>query len=372
MGRWGRRSSSRYSSYNQWPEYVPVAERRAKAARETEKLKKKGGDIQPVVIDGRTIAASFWGKGWCTHLESFGDYENRLPRGRTYVRNGAVCHLGIARGAVDAMVAGSSLYKVKVSITELKAASWQALKSRCTGKIGSLIELLQGRLSDEIMRAVTDPEHGLFPNPGEIKYTCNCPDSARMCKHIAAVMYGIGARLDAQPELLFRLRGVDHEELLSTEAAVGAITGDGSRRSRRRVLAKDDLSAVFGVDLESEAAGPAVDVVKAAPVVVRTKAGKAVRETAVKAGAKADVETQPVPSPVDVALPAAAVRRKSAFKSTGRAIANLRMRHAMSKAEFARAVGVSAVTVTNWEKTKGAVTPHAKGLAGLQRLHAQP
>jgi len=358
MGRWGRRSSSRYSSYNQWPEYVPVAERRAKAARETEKLKKNGDDIQPVAIEGRTIARSFWGKGWCTHLESFGDYENRLPRGRTYVRNGSVCHLGIARGAVDAMVAGSSLYKVKVSITELKAASWQALKSRCTGKIGSLIELLQGRLSDEIMRAVTDPEHGLFPKPGEIKYTCNCPDSAHMCKHIAAVMYGIGARLDAQPELLFRLRGVDHEELLSAEAAVGAITGDGSRRSRRRVLATDDLSAVFGVDLDSDEPEPAVEAVTAVPA-VRPKARKTGRKPAAPTEAKA-------------ASGVAAARKKPAFNPTGRTIANLRARHAMSKAEFARAVGVSAVTVANWEKTKGAVTPHAKGLAGLQCLHAQP
>lgn len=152
---WGRSSRSRY---NQWPAYVPVAERRAKAEREAAKLKKKGQDIQPVLIEGRTIASSFWGKGWCTHLESFGDYSNRLPRGRSYVRNGSVCHLGIGRGVVDAMVAGSSLYKVKVSITELTPASWMVLKSHCTGKIGSLIELLQGRLSDEIMRAVTNWE----------------------------------------------------------------------------------------------------------------------------------------------------------------------------------------------------------------------
>ena len=358
MGRWG---SSR-GSYNQWPAYVPVAERRAKALRETEKLKKKGQNIQPVEIEGRTIARSFWGKGWCTHLESFGDYSNRLPRGRTYVRNGSVCHLGIVRGAVDAMVAGSRLYKVKVSITELKTATWHALKSRCTGKIGSLIELLQGRLSDEIMQAVTDPGHGLFPKPGEITYTCNCPDSASMCKHISAVMYGIGARLDEQPELLFRLRGVDHEELLSAEAAVDAITGDGSRRSRRRVLAKDDLSAVFGVDLESDAEAPAAEPVTDAQVAPpkQTKSRKtASGKPVVKAKTKA-------------AAGVAGTQRRPAFKPTGRTIANLRARHAMSKAEFARVVGVSAVTVANWEKTKGTVTPHAKGLAGLQRLHAQP
>jgi len=367
MGRWGRRSSSRYSM---WPEYVPVAQRRAKAARETEKLKKKGEQIQPVQIEGRLIARSFWGRGWCTHLETFGDYSNRLPRGRSYVRNGSVCHLGIARGSVDAMVAGSSLYTVNVSIKELKGVSWNALKSRCAGKIGSLIELLQGRLSDEIMRLVTDPEHGLFPKPGEITYTCNCPDWADMCKHIAAVMYGIGARLDEQPELLFRLRGVDHEELLSAEAAVGAITGDGTRRSRRRVLAEDNLAAVFGVEFGTDEAEPAVAPARAVPA-SPAKTRKPGRKPAVKAKAK--------PAPAAAAVqrgPAVKVKTKTrrvpAFEPTGRTITALRKRHGMSKSEFARAVGVSAVTVANWERAKGAVKPHYRGLAGLQRLHAQP
>lgn len=356
---WGRSSRSRY---NQWPQYVPVAERRAKAEREAEKLKKKGHTIEPVTITGRTIASSFWGKGWCTHLESFGDYENRLPRGRSYARNGSVCHLGIARGEVDAMVAGSSLYKVKVSIKELKPASWKALKSQCTGKIGSLIELLQGRLSDEIMRAVTDPEHGLFPKPGEIKYTCNCPDWADMCKHIAAVMYGIGARLDEQPELLFRLRGVDHEELLSAEAAVGAIAGDGSRRSRRRTLAQTDLASVFGVELETETAEPA----EAAAPPLKVPAARPKARTGRRPSA-----AQPKAAKPSAAVAVPVVRRKTVFKPTGRTIRNLRARHGLSKTDFARVVGVSAATVTNWEKAKGAVTPHSKGLAGLQHLHEQ-
>jgi len=351
MSRWGR-SRSRYS-YNQWPEYVPVAERRAKAEREAAKLQKAGQNIQPVTIEGRTIARSFWGKGWCTHLESFGDYSNRLPRGRTYVRNGSVCHLGIARGSVDAMVAGSSLYRVKVTIHELKGDAWTALKQRCTGKIGSLIELLQGKLSDEIMRAVTDPQHGLFPKPGEIKYTCSCPDSASMCKHIAAVMYGIGARLDEQPDLLFLLRGVDHQDLLSAEAAVGVITGDGSRRTRRRTLAGGDLSAVFGVELDAGAeptGGNAEHHAVAVPAVPPpTTIKPAVKQPAGKTS----------------------VRRVTAFKPTGRTITNLRARLGMSKAEFARAVGVSALTVTNWEKAKGAVSPQTRSLAGLQRLHAE-
>jgi DNA-binding transcriptional regulator YiaG len=324
-----------------YPEYVPVAERRAKAVRETEKMVKAGKDIQPVHIEGRTIARSFWGKGWCSHLEGFGDYSNRLPRGRTYVRNGSVCHLGIARGSVEALVSGSSLYKVKVAIQELKPDAWTALRQTCTGRIGSLIELLQGRLSDEVMRAVTDPQHGLFPKPGEIKYTCSCPDSASMCKHIAAVMYGIGARLDTQPELLFRLRGVDHEELLSAEAAVGAITGGGSRRTRRRVLDEGSVAAVFGVELEGAV-------------------GNTVPGTATATNTATAPETAAAPRP-----------RRSAFRPTGPNILKLRARLGMGKTEFARALGVSAATVTNWEKAPGAVNPQARCLANLKRLHKE-
>lgn len=355
---WGR--SRGRSRYNQWPQYVSVAEQRAQSEREIKKLQKKGQEVNPVTIEGRTIARSFWGKGWCTHLESFGDYENRLPRGRRYVRNGSVCHLGISKGVVDARVAGSRLYKVEVTIAELKPAAWKALKSICTGKIGSLIELLQGRLSDEIMRAVTDPEHGLFPKPGEIKYTCNCPDWADMCKHIAAVMYGIGARLDEQPELLFRLRGVDHEELLDADAATGVITGEGSRRSRRRRLADDELTSVFGVDLETDASltadKPIAKVLNgdAKPAKKRSSQRAKTRTNGTKRANKMKASVQ-----------------QSVFEPSGASIRKLRADCGLTKAAFARAVGVTSVTVANWEKAQSSVTLHDKSRAGLQRLHQQ-
>jgi len=320
-----RRRSSHYEDY--WPTYVPVSERRAQAKREVTKLRKKGESIQPVEIEGRTIARSFWGKGWCTHLESFGDYSNRLPRGRSYVRNGSVCHLEIDKGKVEAIVSGSELYRVRVDIVPLKASKWKRLKQECTGKIGSLIELLQGNLSDEVMNTVTHRERGLFPRPGEIKYTCDCPDWADMCKHISAVMYGIGARLDSRPELLFVLRGVDHGELIDADAASDAIVGKGSGRARRRSLSNKDLESVFGVEL-------------AAPQ-----------------GAQAGGQ--------------AANRKRPPFKPTARAIAKLRRDLGMSKTEFAKSVGVSPATVGNWEKARGRIKPHAKGLAGLNRLHAK-
>ena len=188
-----------------WRPYVSVAERRRRAAKKMDALRKKGVDVQPVVIEGRKIAKSFWGEAWCGHLESFSDFENRLPRGRSYVRNGSVCHLAVAKGRIEAKVSGSELYNVKVAVKTLPGKQWSAIKRRCSGQIGSLLELLQGRLSDHVMAVVTDRQDGLFPAPKEISFECSCPDWAVMCKHVAAVLYGVGARLDARPELLFLL-----------------------------------------------------------------------------------------------------------------------------------------------------------------------
>jgi len=181
-------------------------------------------------------------------LESFSDYANRLPRGRTYVRNGSVCHLAIRPGEIAAKVAGSELHDVRLQIKTLPAKKWKAIKERCAGKIGSLLELLQGKLSEHVMQVVTDRRDGMFPAPAEISLRCSCPDWAVMCKHVAAVLYGIGARLDQQPELLFTLRGVDHEELIAAdaEAAVSAATS----RSKSKRLADDELADVFGIDLK--------------------------------------------------------------------------------------------------------------------------
>ncbi|ASJ73831.1 hypothetical protein [Granulosicoccus antarcticus] len=104
---------------NGWAPYVSVAKRRARTEKKLKAMQKAGMDIHPVHIDGRTIAHTFWGKAWCDHLIKFSDYENRLPRGRTYVRNGSVCHLEIAQGTVSALVSGSSLYQVSIDFKPL-------------------------------------------------------------------------------------------------------------------------------------------------------------------------------------------------------------------------------------------------------------
>jgi uncharacterized Zn finger protein len=268
-----------------WKPYVPVAERRRKALRKMESLRKKGADIQPVEIDGRKIAKSFWGEAWCTHLEAYSDFSNRLPRGRTYVRNGSVCHLAVAKGRIDAKVSGSELYSVKVSIKTLPGKKWHAIKGRCSGQIGSLLELLQGKLSDHVMQIVTDRGDGLFPSPQEISFECSCPDWASMCKHVAAVLYGVGARLDTKPELLFTLRGVDHEELIAADAEK-AVTAATSRGKSKR-LAAADIGAVFGIELDATtAAAPTADAATNLPpptgAAGSTKPATKVRKTAAR------------------------------------------------------------------------------------------
>jgi uncharacterized Zn finger protein len=238
-----------------WRPYVSVGERRARAFLEMEKLRKKGKNIQPVKIAGRQIAHTFWGRSWCEHLEKFSDFENRLPRGRTYVRNGSVCHLEIKPGKIAAKVSGSETYDVEIKIKALAKPHWKRVRESCAGQVASLLELLQGRLSDHVMGVVTDRDQGLFPQPGELDMDCSCPDWAGMCKHVAAAMYGVGARLDQKPELLFLLRGVDHNELISQATAKSVVAK--TRKTGRRTLDEQSVAEVFGIDVAPPTAAKA-------------------------------------------------------------------------------------------------------------------
>jgi uncharacterized Zn finger protein len=239
---------ARYSDYGGWPKYVPVAERRRKAEREVEKLRKKGQSITPVHVEGRVIAATFWGKAWCENLEGYRDFESRLPRGRTYVRNGSVVHLRISALEIEALVSGSSMYKVSVKIKELPREDWRSICGDCAGGIDSLVELLRGKLSKGVMARICRQDSGLFPKPTEITFSCSCPDYASMCKHIAAVLYGVGSRLDTEPELLFRLRGVNENDLVA--AVSTAVPLSKRAPAKAKVLDSGDVEALFGVELE--------------------------------------------------------------------------------------------------------------------------
>jgi len=236
-----------------WRPYVPVAERRARAGREVAKLAKKSGQAaSPVRLEGRRIASTFWGKAWCDHLEAYSDYANRLPRGRTYVRNGSVVDLQISRGKVAARVSGSELYTIEIKIKPLAASLWQSIQTECAGKIESLIELLQGKLSSSVMQIVTRPERGLFPTPKEIELDCSCPDWADLCKHVAASLYGVGARLDHSPELLFLLRGVDPADLISKASAAETIRQSAGAEGAA-AMSETEIADVFGIELAAAA-----------------------------------------------------------------------------------------------------------------------
>jgi len=235
----------------EWRPYVSVAERRRKAAREMEKRRKQGHAVSPVVIEGRAIVRTFWGKAWCENLERYSDFANRLPRGRTYVRNGSVIDLQIGPGSIRAFVSGSELYEVAVKVKPVTEARWKAICTDCAGAIDSLVQLLQGRFSKGVMERICRQTTGLFPSPREIELSCSCPDSAGMCKHVAAVLYGIGARFDQQPELLFRLHEVDEQELIAKVGKELPLVKQGPAASK--ILGDEDLSAVFGLDMEASA-----------------------------------------------------------------------------------------------------------------------
>ena len=240
--------------YFRWKPHVPAAARRQTADRTVAKMRQEGRTLSPVAASQGAIARSFWGKAWCRNLERYSDYSNRLPRGRTYLRNGSVIDLNIGPGEVTAQVMGSSLYRITVSIREVTGPHWQAIAHDCARSIDTLVELLQGQLSTSVMERITRPGTGLFPSPKEIAFSCSCPDSAAMCKHVAATLYGIGARLDSEPELLFGLRKVDAKELIARAGEGG--TPGGKPPDAGRILDSSKLADVFGIDFSGVDAKP--------------------------------------------------------------------------------------------------------------------
>jgi uncharacterized Zn finger protein len=285
-----------------WQPYVPVAQRRRAAEQKVAQLKKKGQPIAPVSIEGRTIASSFWGKSWCSNLESYSDYASRLPRGRSYVRNGSVVDLQIADGTVTALVSGSELYNIRITIDRVKPDAWRSICRDCAGTVSSLVELLQGRIARSVMDRVCRQGDGLFPAPKDIKLSCSCPDWASMCKHVAAALYGVGARLDSKPELLFVLRGVDHNELMSAGPEVAPSAAGNA-------LDDNDVAALFGLEM-MEAPGAAATPTPARPR--RSPAAKtSVAVSPGRKGATQPRKTKVVAAKAGRASPAARAKAKT-------------------------------------------------------------
>jgi uncharacterized Zn finger protein len=247
--------------------YVSVEKRKEKAAKKVASLLKKGRKINPVVIEGRVIAKTFWGKAWCTQFETWCEdlaflnfYESRVSRGRSYVRSGSVVDLSFRSGEINALVHGSSLYTVTITIAPISAQKWDALVDACAGNLAAFIELLQGKFSKSVMELMTDQEKGLFPDVEDMELSCSCYDAAEVCKHIAAVFYGVGAHLDDNPEILFTLRHVNPRDLLAKRSA-SDISKETSDQDIKRLTG--DLSALFGIEIEEDVALPSAS--KAAP-----------------------------------------------------------------------------------------------------------
>ena len=233
--------------YQRWYSPPTVGELRLRASERVRELRKAGTQIAPVdPISGNRIAKTFWGKAWCENLLRYSDFENRMPRGRKYVRTGSVVQLAIEPGLVRALVNGTDLYETSIRIAALPEDRWKSLCRQCAGEIGSLVELLSGKPPERVMEIVSRPGEGLFPSPGEISLDCSCPDWAAMCKHVAAAMYGVGVRLDHDPGKLFTLRGVSADDLVGAAVeAAAAPPGD-------EALISEDLAALFGVEIETD------------------------------------------------------------------------------------------------------------------------
>ncbi len=240
-------------AYYGYPRYVSVAEKRAKAEQKLKKLKKQNPDIHPIVITGQTLAKTWWGKEWNKNLERYADYSNRIGRGKSYVRNNAVLDLKITPGRVEAMVSGSGShpYSVVIQIQPIPEKSWAHFKQSCKGKLDSLKQILAGDFPQQLGTIFTQEKGGLFPIPKEIKFDCSCPDWASMCKHVAATLYGVGARLDEDPGLFFVLRKVDIKDLVTEtlEESKKELLSKARQKTSRVIRDESGLSEMFGIDL---------------------------------------------------------------------------------------------------------------------------
>lgn len=236
--------------YPRYPTYVSAEEMKAKAEKVLKKLRKKDPDLEPVIIAGRTLSKSWWGRAWNRNLEGYADYSNRIGRGKKYVRNSAVLDLKISKGKIAALVLGSRTapYEVEIEIDTLQDGKWRRIMRLCNRCIGTLEELIAGKFPKELGILFTDTRYSMFPSPKEIHFCCSCPDYASMCKHVAAVLYGVGARLDQNPMLFFELRDIDGRELIrkSMEQKIESMLKNAGKKSKREIAA-EDITRIFGL-----------------------------------------------------------------------------------------------------------------------------
>jgi len=225
-----------------------VGEQKRQAEKRLAKLRKKDPEIQPIAIEGNKIANTWWGMAWCKNLERYADYENRIGRGRSYVKNGLVLDLRIFEGVIHAQVSGSGVYKIRIKIDKLPEKKWKLIARQCANRIDSLAALAEGKFPEEFGESFMQQGSGLFPSPKEIHMDCDCPDWANMCKHIAAALYGVGAKLDTDPLLFFTLRSIDPASLIkkSVDEKMKNLLKNAKKKSKR-VIDEKDVGRIFGV-----------------------------------------------------------------------------------------------------------------------------
>ena len=347
-----------------YPRYVPVDAQRARTLSEINRLVASGVKVQPVELRGRTLASGLWGRRWCEHVESFSEYAARLAHGRACLRNGSVCHLSMEPGGVDAMVIGSALHHVTLRVRRLEAAAWTAMRAACAGRIDSVVELREGRLPDDVAEMVTDRDSGLFPQPGDIVASCDCGDTTVLCKHAAAVLWGIGSRLDERPELLFLLRGVDETELIAAAepalsrdpvAAGGLESGATQRRTALKSADSVSLNAPRPAEFKASLSAP--------PSAGSAAPSRPVKKTLTyRPPGASDARRRRTPS--DLAGEAAG------FVPTGAMVTDLRERCGCSVAEFADLIQVTPTTCAAG-KPPGRLNLHAFPREALRALYRE-
>ncbi|MFH1982506.1 MAG: hypothetical protein ABIL58_11730 [Pseudomonadota bacterium] len=341
--------------YYKFPRYVSVAEKKARAEKKLKQLRKKETDIQPVVVDGHALARTWWGKAWNRNLERYADFVNRISRGRSYLRHGAVLDLRIEPGEVRALVQGSASrpYSVTIRIAALGKKNWKDIRGACAGRIESMSDLLQGRFPESLSEVFTARGQGLFPSPQEIKFDCSCPDWAEMCKHVAATLYGIGARLDEDPALFFILRKVKVADLISE--AMAETTErllEKAKETSGQVIAEADLADVFGIVMDEQ-----LDFGNT---------------TAPGIGKNSPVETKAARRTARVAV--SRRRKNSSVSDRDRVLALVKNASAgIAVKALAAETGLTSVRVRNiiaWAHAQGAIVRLARGVYGAKKERA--
>jgi uncharacterized Zn finger protein len=318
------------------------------------------------------------------------DYANRIPRGRTYARNGSIVDLNIEPGRVVATVAGGDYYKIEMDVKPLPISKWEDIKLKCQGQIATMVDLLMGRFSHEVMKVVCDPTHGMFPLESEISFKCSCPDWAKLCKHISAVFYGIGNRLDKSPELLFLLRRVNPLELF--EATAKRFTEE--TQTKKEHALEGDLSSIFGVVIETDKPENKPTSSKTAKAVKTAKSQKASPPTKSPKGKKLedanaekkenksedgriqDEELQKVINSISADKQSMTLSVKgSGLKPdfdeiTAEDFIKLRKYCCMTTDEIANGIGISQACVRRWETLKGKLNAQPKTVAKMKNWWA--